>query len=178
MATDHSNGPPVDAARDEGPNDYANEHAGHADASWQNGSAQAPNPPASGPSGPLPPPAGYADEPTNGSDASRPRPRNGGRSASAQARVCKKCGLQLTGQFVRALDGTFHLDCFKCRVNACPPFSTPLSSLFLFPHPSLFDPVSFLPIPTSPPLYPRDVLTLCLTGLRRDRGIQVLPRRR
>ncbi|KAL7824229.1 hypothetical protein V8C26DRAFT_385349 [Trichoderma gracile] len=116
MATDHSNGPPVDAARGEGPNDYANEHAGHADASWQNGSAQAPNPPASGPSGPLPPPAGYADEPTNGGDASRPRPRNGGgRSASAQARVCKKCGLQLTGQFVRALDGTFHLDCFKCR---------------------------------------------------------------
>ena len=31
-------------------------------------------------------------------------------------RTCKKCGEALTGQFVRALGGTFHLDCFKCRV--------------------------------------------------------------
>jgi len=30
-------------------------------------------------------------------------------------RTCKKCGDALTGQFVRALGGTFHLDCFKCR---------------------------------------------------------------
>ena len=30
-------------------------------------------------------------------------------------RTCKKCGEALTGQFVRALGGTFHLDCFKCR---------------------------------------------------------------
>ncbi|PKS10588.1 hypothetical protein jhhlp_002342 [Lomentospora prolificans] len=37
------------------------------------------------------------------------------RSASGQVRICEKCGLQLTGQFVRALDGTYHLDCFKCR---------------------------------------------------------------
>ncbi|RFU78012.1 rho gtpase-activating domain, partial [Trichoderma arundinaceum] len=92
MATDHSNGPPVDAPQEEGPSDYSNEHAGpdsrHADGSWQNGSSQAPNPTASGPSGPLPPPGGWADEPTNGSDANRPRPRNG-RSASAQTRVCK-----------------------------------------------------------------------------------------
>ncbi|KAL7936823.1 hypothetical protein V8C35DRAFT_208415 [Trichoderma chlorosporum] len=115
MATDHGNGPPVDVTHDDGVNDHTNDHAGHADAGWQNGSSQAPNPTAPGPSGPLPPPTGYADEPTNGSDASRPRPRNGGRSASAQSRMCKKCGLQLTGQFVRALDGTFHLDCFKCR---------------------------------------------------------------
>lgn len=43
-----------------------------------------------------------------------PRTKSG-RSASSQ-RLCKKCGLQLTGQFVRALDGTFHLDCFRCRV--------------------------------------------------------------
>lgn len=45
-----------------------------------------------------------------------PRPR-GSRSASGQGRICKKCGESLTGQFVRALDGTFHLDCFKCRVS-------------------------------------------------------------
>lgn len=39
------------------------------------------------------------------------------RTASGQLRTCKKCGEPLTGQFVRALDGTFHLDCFRCRVG-------------------------------------------------------------
>jgi hypothetical protein len=34
-------------------------------------------------------------------------------------RVCKKCGELLTGQFVRALEGTFHLDCFRCKVRWC-----------------------------------------------------------
>ena len=33
-------------------------------------------------------------------------------------RICKKCGESLTGQFVRALGGTFHLECFLCRVSA------------------------------------------------------------
>ncbi|KAA8894128.1 hypothetical protein FN846DRAFT_786943 [Sphaerosporella brunnea] len=32
-----------------------------------------------------------------------------------QTRTCQKCQAPLTGQFVRALGGTFHLDCFKCR---------------------------------------------------------------
>ncbi|TVY87304.1 Rho-type GTPase-activating protein, partial [Lachnellula willkommii] len=44
----------------------------------------------------------------------RSRPRNG-RTASGQLRMCKKCGEPLTGQFVRALEATFHLDCFRCR---------------------------------------------------------------
>jgi hypothetical protein len=39
------------------------------------------------------------------------------RKGSAQLRMCKKCNEPLTGQFVRALGGTFHLDCFKCRVS-------------------------------------------------------------
>lgn len=43
------------------------------------------------------------------------------RKGSGQIRICKKCGEPLTGQFVRALDGTFHLDCFKCAVS--PPIS-------------------------------------------------------
>ncbi|KAK0633427.1 hypothetical protein B0T14DRAFT_68319 [Immersiella caudata] len=47
-------------------------------------------------------------------ERNRSRPR-GSRAASGQTRTCKKCGESLTGQFVRALDGTFHLDCFKCR---------------------------------------------------------------
>jgi hypothetical protein len=49
-------------------------------------------------------------------ERNRSRPR-GSRAASGQVRTCKKCGNSLTGQFVRALDGTFHLDCFKCRVS-------------------------------------------------------------
>ena len=40
----------------------------------------------------------------------------GGKS-SGTVRVCKKCSEPLTGQFVRALGGTFHLDCFRCRVG-------------------------------------------------------------
>nr|CAG8438836.1 3632_t:CDS:10 [Entrophospora candida] len=29
--------------------------------------------------------------------------------------TCAKCGLMIVGQFVRALEGTYHLDCFKCQ---------------------------------------------------------------
>lgn len=47
----------------------------------------------------------------------RNRSKNRGRTSSGQLRICQKCGEQLTGKFVRALDGTFHLDCFKCRVS-------------------------------------------------------------
>lgn len=52
----------------------------------------------------------------------RNRSRNG-RTASGRLRTCKKCGEPLTGQFVRALDGTFHLDCFRCRVSVEPSWS-------------------------------------------------------
>ncbi|KAI0482791.1 rho-type GTPase-activating protein [Xylariaceae sp. FL0804] len=45
----------------------------------------------------------------------RNRSRGRGRTVSGSPRTCAKCGEPLTGQFVRALDGTFHLDCFKCR---------------------------------------------------------------
>jgi hypothetical protein len=74
--------------------------------------------------GPGSPALGIADrdremdiDPRRSSERTRSRPRQGGRSASGQVRLCKKCGEPLTGQFVRALDGTFHLDCFKCRVS-------------------------------------------------------------
>jgi hypothetical protein len=45
---------------------------------------------------------------------------HGTRKGSGQMRICKKCGEPLTGQFVRALGGTFHLDCFKCKVSNGP----------------------------------------------------------
>lgn len=49
------------------------------------------------------------------SDRSRSRTNgSAGRSSNSAVRTCKKCGEPLTGQFVRALGGTFHLDCFKC----------------------------------------------------------------
>ncbi|PWW79213.1 RhoGAP-domain-containing protein [Tuber magnatum] len=38
-----------------------------------------------------------------------------GNSPKSHTRICQKCGNVLTGQFVRALGGTYHLDCFKCR---------------------------------------------------------------
>ena len=48
-------------------------------------------------------------------ERNRSRTRNG-RTASGTLRICKKCGEPLAGQFVRALGGTYHLDCFRCRV--------------------------------------------------------------
>lgn len=47
-------------------------------------------------------------------ERNRSRTRNG-RTSSGQVRICKKCNEPLTGQFVRALGGTYHLDCFRCR---------------------------------------------------------------
>ena len=57
-----------------------------------------------------------ADETRNKSSRSRSRTNGNAahKSPSGQLRTCKKCGEGLTGQFVRALGGTFHLDCFKC----------------------------------------------------------------
>lgn len=49
-------------------------------------------------------------------ERTRSRTRTG-RTGSGSLRLCKKCGEPLTGQFVRALGGTFHLDCFRCRVG-------------------------------------------------------------
>jgi hypothetical protein len=59
--------------------------------------------------------SGNGRERTSG-ERNRSRNRSG-RTASGQLRICKKCGEPLTGQFVRALGGTFHLDCFRCRVS-------------------------------------------------------------
>lgn len=39
------------------------------------------------------------------------------RRAGAGQRICGKCGKHLTGQFVRALGDTYHLECFTCHVS-------------------------------------------------------------
>lgn len=53
-------------------------------------------------------------------DRSRTRTNGGAapKTSNGTLKVCKKCGESLTGQFVRALGGTFHLECFKCRVRS------------------------------------------------------------
>ncbi|KAI8965987.1 RhoGAP-domain-containing protein [Daldinia sp. FL1419] len=53
-------------------------------------------------------------DPRPSGERNRSRGRSG-RTASGQLRICAKCGESLTGQFVRALEGTYHLDCFRCR---------------------------------------------------------------
>ena len=46
----------------------------------------------------------------------RERPRKERRPSDKQ-RMCGKCQRQLTGQFVRALGDTYHLECFTCHVR-------------------------------------------------------------
>ncbi|TWU78019.1 hypothetical protein ED733_006460 [Metarhizium rileyi] len=103
--------------------DYPGSDSGYPnDKNWQNGRSRTPDstyhlkPTSSGSSMPGAFPGTWADEPPprKSGERNRSRQRNG-RTASGQLRICKKCGEPLTGQFVRALDGTFHLDCFKCQ---------------------------------------------------------------
>ncbi|KAL9068406.1 MAG: hypothetical protein Q9157_006516, partial [Trypethelium eluteriae] len=50
------------------------------------------------------------------SPAGRERSRtHGGRRGSSNQRICGKCQEPLTGQFVRALENTYHLECFTCH---------------------------------------------------------------
>ncbi|KFG86890.1 putative GTPase-activating protein of the rho/rac family (LRG1 protein) [Metarhizium anisopliae] len=118
MASDHGR-PSTDRSR----SDYPGSDSGYAnDRNWQNGGSRTPDstyhlkPTNSGSSMPGAFPGTWTDEPQprKSGERNRSRQRNG-RTASGQLRICKKCGEPLTGQFVRALDGTFHLDCFKCR---------------------------------------------------------------
>ncbi|KAE8316683.1 hypothetical protein BDV41DRAFT_94870 [Aspergillus transmontanensis] len=58
--------------------------------------------------------AGYWDRSTP-RDRTRPNGRPVTKSPGGSSRICKKCGEPLTGQFVRALLSTYHLECFKCE---------------------------------------------------------------
>ncbi|KYK55428.1 hypothetical protein DCS_07391 [Drechmeria coniospora] len=123
MASDHGNGPPGDRSRGDLPTgDQAGSDAGHAgDRNWQNGGRKTPDslyrlrPTTSGSAVTSSAPAGWQDEPPRKSAERNRSKQRSRRTASGQIRICKKCDEPLTGQFVRALDGTFHLDCFKCR---------------------------------------------------------------
>ena len=49
----------------------------------------------------------------------RQRAKGKDRRPSNQQRICGKCQKHLTGQFVRALGDTYHLECFTCHVSTC-----------------------------------------------------------
>jgi hypothetical protein len=56
--------------------------------------------------------------------AGRDKPRTG-----RSGKICGKCGGGLTGQFVRALGDTYHLECFTCHVRVF--LSSPACALHL-----------------------------------------------
>lgn len=137
MTSEYDGRPSTDRPRDL-PGDWpGQEVARPSERDWQNGGRATPDSfhrlrqTSSDPRGQLPPQASWDTESRKSSDRTRSRQRNG-RTASGQMRICKKCGEPLTGQFVRALEGTFHLDCFKCRVRVLAQRSleTWLSALF------------------------------------------------
>ena len=78
---------------------------------------------------PLSPPNGRGgrerDMTKNTVSQEKPRVNGGTDDRKPSQRICNKCGEALTGQFVRALGGTFHLECFKCQVH-------PLSTVIRF----------------------------------------------
>ena len=53
----------------------------------------------------------------------KPRANSNVEGKKTTQRTCKKCNEPLTGQFVRALEGTFHLDCFRCQVRITIPLN-------------------------------------------------------
>ncbi len=55
-------------------------------------------------------------DPNGDGDARAQRPKKD-RKPSDKQRMCGKCGKHLTGQFVRALGDTYHLECFTCHVR-------------------------------------------------------------
>ncbi|KAK1690740.1 RhoGAP domain-containing protein [Colletotrichum godetiae] len=117
MASDYDHGAPDDRLQAH-PAATPMEPGYPGDGVWQNGGRKTPerNYRSQQPSrSPGPRTPGRESDSRRSGERNRSKGRGGGRSASGQQRTCKKCGEPLTGQFVRALDGTFHLDCFKCR---------------------------------------------------------------
>jgi hypothetical protein len=55
----------------------------------------------------MPPPPRSSTDPEQ---QVAPKPKRSGK-------ICGKCGEGLTGQFVRALGDTYHLECFTCHVS-------------------------------------------------------------
>lgn len=108
---------------------------------------------------PAPQTHGDPDKPNSAHQRSRSKDANAGKGTS-KTRVCRKCQQNLTGQFVRALGCTYHLDCFRCQ--AClPPYAIP----------------SPLRIPPDLP-NPNMLTEACCIGLWPDGCYQIFPCRR
>jgi hypothetical protein len=56
------------------------------------------------------------DVPTR-SNTNPDHPQLGPPKPKRSGKICGKCGEGLTGQFVRALGDTYHLECFTCHVS-------------------------------------------------------------
>lgn len=65
------------------------------------------------------PPQERAERSRNVSGEAEPKRKEQKRRPSGQQRTCGKCQQHLTGQFVRALGDTYHLECFTCHVSVC-----------------------------------------------------------
>lgn len=50
-------------------------------------------------------------------DRSRTNGSSDGKVSGSTTRTCTKCNRPFDGKYVRALDGHFHLECFKCMVR-------------------------------------------------------------
>lgn len=118
MASGTDNGMPIDHVRGHHHDDFPGAGAGYPlERHRTPDNSHAYRPSGSAPSTPITPAGHRDDESRKSGERNRSQQRSGRRSSSGPTRVCKKCNEPLTGQFVRALDGTFHLDCFRCRVS-------------------------------------------------------------
>ena len=84
--------------------------------------------------------------------APRDKSKSSGSRRPSGSRMCGKCGESLTGQFVRALGDTYHLECFTCHVWSLSnnsSFSLALSLLTLARTVTKLWPQNFSQSPTS-----------------------------
>lgn len=81
-------------------------------------------------------------------------------------KTCAKCNQPITGQFVRALERTFHMDCFRCA--EC---NTPCLNKF-FPQEQVFDGVKTL-VPLCEYDYFKNLDLICYTCNQALRGLYI-----
>jgi hypothetical protein len=98
--------------------------------------------------------------------------------AKRSGKICGKCGEGLTGQFVRALGDTYHLECFTCHVRLHRAFFNIVLLLGWLPF-YLLEQLHF----SSSATHRQHMCTTSKTtddkiGLRQNRRLQILPRSR
>ena len=108
---------PIQSSHPRSPSNSQHDFQGNGSAFYENNSHE---PIQSAGLSPRPPPQQQQDIIGNGETrdlAHRDRPKmQSSATSKREQRICAACGESLTGQFVRALNGTYHLECFRCRV--------------------------------------------------------------